>query len=247
MNQREQKWQEEWKKEDIFHAYPDNRKKFLITVPWPYTSGPLHTGQARTYSIADFIARYKRMRGYNVMFPMGFHESGTPIMAISQRIARKDQRAIELYRKYISEYETPSNVDGILEEFSSQEKLANYFAQKITKDFDSLGISIDWSRKFRSVDREYQDFVKWQFIKLREKGYISQGDYPILYSSEEKSAVGEDDIDDGDTDKVSIEKFVSILFRGKDFSLPASTLRPETISGVTNIWISGEESRSQAA
>ncbi|MHB8361249.1 MAG: leucine--tRNA ligase [Thermoplasmataceae archaeon] len=238
MDHNEQKWQEIWSTKEVFRAIPDNREKYLITVPWPYTSGPLHVGHARTYSIADFIARYKRLRDYNVMFPMGFHESGTPILAISQRLKRGDQKTIDLYSKYLSEYEDEGNVSQIIETFKEQEALAGYFADKIMKDFNSLGFSIDWSRQFKSVDPVYQDFVSWQFKKLRELGLISQGSYPILYSADEKSAVGEDDIEDGDTDKVSIEEFVSIIFPGDEYGLVTSTLRPETLSGATNIWIS---------
>ncbi|EQD78772.1 Aminoacyl-tRNA synthetase, class I (M) domain protein, partial [mine drainage metagenome] len=150
MDQNEQKWQEIWLAKEVFKAIPDNREKYLITVPWPYTSGPLHVGHARTYSIADFIARYKRLRGYNVMFPMGFHESGTPILAISQRLKKGDQKTIDLYSKYILEYEDEGNVPQIIESFKEQEALAGYFADKIMKDFNSLGFSIDWSRQFKS-------------------------------------------------------------------------------------------------
>ena len=234
-------WQERWKKDKVFESKPDGRRKYLLTVPWPYTSGPLHAGHARTYSIADFIARYKRLSGFNVMYPMGFHESGTPILAISQRIRRGDQTAIDMYRKYIGEYESSENISSIIDTFKDQEKLAGYFAEKIRKDFDSLGFSIDWSREFKSVEPAYKDVVSWQFRKLYDLGYITQGRYPILYNADEESAVGEDDIEDGDTDKVSIEEFTSIIFEGEEFSLAASTLRPETLPGVVNLWISNEE------
>ena len=234
-------WQERWKKDRVFESEPDDRKKYLLTVPWPYTSGPLHAGHARTYSIADFIARYKRLSGFNVMYPMGFHESGTPILAISQRIRRGDQTAIDMYKKYIGEYEPSENIPSIIETFKDQEKLAGYFAEKIRKDFDSLGFSIDWSREFKSVEPAYKDVVSWQFRKLHDLGYITQGRYPILYNADEESAVGEDDIEDGDTDKVSIEEFTSIIFEGEEFSLAASTLRPETLPGVVNLWVSNEE------
>ncbi|MEM3171049.1 MAG: class I tRNA ligase family protein, partial [Candidatus Hadarchaeales archaeon] len=66
--ERERKWQEEWEKAGIFQAEPDGRPKFYLTVAYPYVSGPMHIGHARTYTIPDVIARYKRMRGYNVLF-----------------------------------------------------------------------------------------------------------------------------------------------------------------------------------
>src|SRR3989338_4535825 len=57
------------------------RGKLLVTAPYPYTSGTLHIGHARTYTLADMWARYQRMRGFSVLFPMAFHISGTPILS----------------------------------------------------------------------------------------------------------------------------------------------------------------------
>ncbi|MGY5877071.1 MAG: class I tRNA ligase family protein, partial [Candidatus Thorarchaeota archaeon] len=67
----EKKWQKRWKKDKIFEADPiSGKKKFFLTSPFPYPNGALHIGHGRTYTLADFIARYKRMQGYNVLFPM---------------------------------------------------------------------------------------------------------------------------------------------------------------------------------
>ncbi len=238
----EKRWQEEWERGGIFHSEPDKRKKFLITVPWPYTSGPLHVGHGRTYTLADIIARYKRMTGYNVLFPMGFHESGTPIGSISEKIKRNDEKTLNMYRKYISEYENIDRVEEILESFKDPLTVANYFASKIVNDFKALGYSIDWRRTFRSIDPLYSKFVEWQFRKLGKLGHLTQGSHPVLFSSEDGNAVGEDDIEDGDTDKVSIEKFTMVLFKVSegDYNLAACSLRPETLFAITNLWINPE-------
>ncbi|MEM4524018.1 MAG: class I tRNA ligase family protein, partial [Archaeoglobaceae archaeon] len=76
----ERKWQEEWEKNRIFEAEPNDKKKFFITVPYPYLNGNLHAGHTRTFTIGDAYARYMRMKGYNVLFPLGFHVTGTPII-----------------------------------------------------------------------------------------------------------------------------------------------------------------------
>ena len=203
-------WQEQWDKESIFISRKGNKEKFLITVPWPYTSGPLHVGHGRTYTIADFIARYRRLKGYNVLFPMGFHESGTPIEAISDKIRKGDPKTLDLYRKYISEYESGEKIEEILESFKQPQNVADFFADKIVKDFKALGYSIDWTRTFRSVDERYKKMVEWQFRKLDTMGYLKKGSHAVLFSMEEKNAVGEDDIEDGDTNKVSIEEFTAV-------------------------------------
>ncbi|HQJ62221.1 MAG TPA: class I tRNA ligase family protein, partial [Methanothrix soehngenii] len=76
----EAKWQRIWEENAIFEPEPDERQKFLLTIPYPYLNGNLHAGHTRTFTIGDAYARYKRMRGYNVLFPMGFHATGTPIV-----------------------------------------------------------------------------------------------------------------------------------------------------------------------
>lgn len=233
----EKYWQDEWDREKLFLARKKGSKKFFITVPWPYTSGPLHVGHGRTYTIADFIARFKRLTGYNVLFPMGFHESGTPIEAIADKIRKGDQKTLDLYRKYISEYEDRDNVENIIKKFHNPQEVADFFADKIVKDFKALGYSIDWSRTFKSVDERYKKMVEWQFRKLNSLGLIKKGNHAVLYSPEDGNAVGEDDIDEGDTNKVSIEEFVTVLFRTDDFYLAASSLRPETIPAITNLWV----------
>ncbi len=234
----EAKWQRKWHAERVFDAEPGAAKKFFITVPYPYTSGPLHIGHGRTYTIGDIIARFKRLEGYNVLFPMAFHVTGTPILAIADSIAKRDREVIERYRDYISVYEPEDRVESVLNSFNDPESVANFFAGRISEDFNRMGYSIDWRRKFNTTEPLYNRFVEWQFKKLYDKGVIKKGKYPITYSIEDGSAVGEDDIEGGDTDKVAVVEHTTIKFELEDGSyLIAATLRPETIFGVTNLWI----------
>jgi len=240
----EDKWQRRWHESRIFDAETggvgvgDRDKKFFITVPYPYTSGPLHIGHGRTYTIGDIIARFKRLEGYNVLFPMAFHVTGTPILAIADSIAKGDAEVVARYRDYVSIYEREEQVDEIVNSFSDAEAVAKFFADRIAEDFKRMGYSIDWRRKFNTTEPMYNWFVEWQFKKLNDKGVIKKGKYPITFSIEDGSPVGEDDIEGGDTDKVSIIEHTTIKFKLPDGSfLVASTLRPETIFGVTNLWI----------
>ncbi len=234
----EEKWQRRWEESKIFDAEIENEKKFFFTVPYPYTSGPLHIGHGRTYTIGDIIARFQRLQGYNVLFPMAFHVTGTPILAIADSIAKGEDEAVERYKDYVSIYEDAAKVDEIVNSFSSAENVANFFAERISEDFKRMGYSIDWRRKFNTTEPIYNKFIEWQFKKLYDKGVIKKGKYPITYSIEDDSAVGEDDIEGGDTDKVSIIEHTTIKFKLSDGSyLIAATLRPETIFGVTNLWI----------
>ena len=234
----EKKWQRIWKKERIFEPVAGEGKKFFFTVPFPYTSGPPHIGHGRTFTIGDFVARFKRKEGYNVLWPMGFHRSGTPILSISDRIRKGDDKYTKLYSGYVALKEKdPAKVKEIIKSFEDPENVANYFAGMLEDGFNEIGLSIDWTRKFKTGTPHFNKFVEWQYAKLKEGGAITQGKHPVTYCLNCQNAVGEDDIKDGDTDKVSINEFTAIKFKTGEKSLVASTLRPETIYGVTNLWI----------
>lgn len=239
----EKKWQKKWRTAKVFEAdIKKNKNKYFFTVPYPYTSGPLHVGHGRTYCVADFIARFKRKQGYNVLWPMAFHISGTPILAISDRIKNKDEKYTKLYSDYVSIYEKDEKkVKEIIESFTDPQNVANYFAGVISNDFDSIGLSIDWRRKFNTGEERYNKFIEWQYKELMNKKAITKGDHPVTYCINCQNAVAEDDIKDGDTDKVKINEFTSVKsdFNGK--KIIASSLRPETIYGITNLWINPDE------
>ncbi len=236
----EKKWQRKWKKFKVFEPKLGG-KKFFFTVPFPYTSGPPHIGHGRTFTIGDFIARFKRKQGFNVLWPMGFHRSGTPILAISDRIKRGDKKYIDLFSRYVALKESdPVRVKEIIKSFEDPENVANFFAGMLEDGFNELGLSIDWTRKFKTGSPHFNKFVEWQYEKLMNGGALVQGSHPVTYCTNCKNAVGEDDIKDGDTDKVSINEFSAIKFKLGDKFIVASTLRPETIYGITNLWVNPE-------
>jgi len=235
----EKKWQDRWANEKIFEATPDQEmKKIFITSPYPYPTGPLHIGHGRSFINGDIFARYYRAKGYNVLYPMAFHITGTPVLAISASLERKDSKIIERMRNYISLHtKDDKEVQGILESFVDPWNVVNYFSKSIEIDFKSIGMSIDWRRKFTTGDKVYNKFIEWQYFHLKNKGYIEKGEYPILYCPRDENAVGEDDISSGDELDLNINEFICIKYPFEDGYLVASTLRPETIYGVTNIWI----------
>jgi len=240
----EAKWQKRWDAEGIFVPKVEaGLKKFFMTIPYPYTSGALHIGHGRTYTLGDIIARFKRHQGFNVLFPMAFHISGAPILSISEKIKREHTRTLSLYREYLRIYEgeNDAKIARLLATFVDPEKVADYFSEKIQLDFQSIGYSIDWTRKFNTGQPRYNKFVEWQFEKLKEKGVLVKGKHPILWSMEESQPVGEDDIVDGDVDKVSITEYTGLKFESEFGFFIAATLRPETVFGTTNLWLHPEK------
>jgi len=233
----EKKWQRRWAKDKIFEADPDpKRKKFFLTVPYPYVNGSSHIGHGRVYTIGDLIARYKRMQDFNVLYPMAAHMTGTPVQGMVDRVLSGDSKAIEMYKRDLRLYfDTEEKVDAQLAKFKDAMTTASFFAKVMSHDFAAVGYGIDWRRKFTTGDKTYNKFVEWQFQKFMEKGYVKQGNYPLLYCPKCGNPVGEDDILEGDSAK--IKEFTAIKWPFEDGYLVAATLRPETIFGVTNMWI----------
>ncbi|MHA1592211.1 MAG: leucine--tRNA ligase [Candidatus Heimdallarchaeaceae archaeon] len=240
IRQIEKKWQKKWQDDQIFIGKIDHsRPKWFITLPYPYASGAFHLGHARTYNIGDVITRFKRQRGNNVLWPMAFHITGTPVLSVSWKIKNKDEQEWQKYRDYVAIYEDDNKIiEEIVATFEKPENVATYFANKIINDFLGMGFSIDDTKQFTTGDLEYNKFIEWQYGILNEKNLITKGAYPILWCVNDKNAVGEDDIKDGDVLKVEVNEFVGIKFELDNGAfLVAATLRPETIFGATNIWI----------
>ncbi|MEM1579297.1 MAG: class I tRNA ligase family protein, partial [Archaeoglobaceae archaeon] len=227
----EEKWQKAWEKARIFEAEPDKKEKFFITVPYPYLNGNLHAGHTRTFTIGDAFARYMRMKGYNVLFPLGFHVTGTPIIGLAELIEKKDQRTLEVYTKF---HDVPFED---LIKLTTPEKIVEYFSREALSALRRIGYSIDWRRVFTTTDEPYQKFIEWQFWRLKEMGLIEKGSHPVRYCPNDQNPVEDHDLLIGD--ESSIVEFTVIKFRleNSDLIFPCATLRPETVFGVTNIWL----------
>ncbi|MBY9014321.1 MAG: leucine--tRNA ligase [Candidatus Lokiarchaeota archaeon] len=235
----EKKWQDKWEQAKIFEANPNpDRKKIFITSPYPYASGPSHIGHGRSFVNGDVFARYYRAKGYNVLYPMAFHITGTPVLAISSSIERNDKETIERMEEYVSLHTTDrEQVKKIVESFVEPWNIVNYFSNTYKIDFKALGMSLDWRREFTTGDKLYNKLIEWQYHKLFEQGYLEKGEYPILFCPQCENAVGEDDISSGDELNLEINEYTCVKFPFEDAYLVPSTLRPETIYGATNLWI----------
>ncbi|MCS7122895.1 MAG: leucine--tRNA ligase [Candidatus Micrarchaeota archaeon] len=226
----EEKILELWEREGRHIARMNQEKpKYFITAAFPYPNSPQHIGHARTYTLADVMARYYRLLGYSVLFPMGFHVTGTPIVAMADRIKEGDKELFEIFEKI---YGIPREQYTKL---TDPKDLVLFFANEIETGMRRMGYMIDWSRKFYTFDPKFERFIHWQMKKLYDKGFLIRGKHPIPYSPRLNSSVGAHDTK-GDIDP-EIEEYTGILFESPYGYLVASTLRPETIYGITNIWI----------
>ena len=233
----EEKWMTKWNTDRVFEAEPDaNRQKMLVTFPYPYMNGPLHIGHAFTSTRVDVYARFKRMQGYNVLFPWAWHWTGQPIVAAAERLSKGDKSMI---REFVEIDKIPSEE---LSKFYNPEYMAQYYTDSGRAALKRLGLSIDWRREFHTTNLEptFNKFVLWQYNKLRQKGYVTRGTHPVVWCPRDQSPTGDHDRLEGQG--VTWEEYTLILFKLEDFEtrnvfLPAATFRPETIFGVTNLWL----------
>ncbi len=195
-------------------------------------NGPLHVGHGFTASRVDAYARFKRMQGYNVLFPWAWHWTGETIAGASERIKNGDETLIRAFRE----------MDGVSEEnlkkFVDPVYMASYYTDDSRESVKRIGFSVDWRREFHttSLYPTFSKFVEWQCERLREKGYIIKGTYPVVWCPHDQSPTGDHDRQTGEG--VVPEEYVLIKYRMEDGAiLPSGTFRPETIYGITNIWI----------
>ncbi len=248
----EEKWQKRWEEAGLFNSEPDpKRKKFYITVAYPYPSGGMHIGHVRTYTVPDIVARFKRMQGYNVLFPMAWHVTGTPIIGAVKRLKEREPKQMHALREVFKV--TEKELRGMTEPMA----YARYFIENhYIRGMKSLGYTIDWRRQFTTNDPHYKKFIEWQHKILHKKGLEKRGLHPVKWCTRDKNPVTTHDILEGES--ADIQEFTLIKFPLADGSpkhtrgrkgtvkspagskdmLVAATLRPETIFGQTNMWVS---------
>ncbi len=237
----EEKWLSKWEAASIFEADPDpTKQKIMVTFPFPYMNGPLHVGHAFSASRVDAYARFKRMQGYNTLWPWAWHWTGQPLLGASQRVARGDQDYIRVLRE----------VDGVpeaeLKKFVDPHYMAQYYTNEGRIAAKRIGFSVDWRREFTTVWPTFQKFIEWQYKNLKEKGYVTRGTHPVVWCPKDQSPTGDHDRQIGEG--VTPEEYTIIKYKlDENTVLPAATFRPETIYGITNLWINPDATYVEAA
>lgn len=165
----EAKWQEKWENGHIFKTENkvEGKDNYYVLVMLPYPSGKLHVGHARNYTIGDVIARYKRMKGYNVLNPMGWDSFGLP--AENAAIQNGAHPAIW----------TKSNIENM----KRQLKL--------------LGFSYDWDREIASYTPEYYKWNQWMFKRFYEKGLIYKKKSLVNWCPDCNTVLANEQVEDG--------------------------------------------------
>ena len=189
----EPKWQKIWEERGVFKTPQRSEKpKYYALVMFPYPSGTLHVGHVKNYVIGDIVARYKRMRGYNVLHPFGYDAFGLPA----------ENAAIE--HKIHPEIWTKGNIETI------------------RKQIKRIGISYDWDREFATCDEEYYKWTQWIFLKLYEKGLAYKKKAAVNWCPKCKTVLANEQVKDGKCERcgtpVTIKHLEQWFFKITDYA-----------------------------
>ena len=220
----EKKWNEYWKKKEIYKFDSKSKKKiYSIDTPPPYVSAShLHVGHAMHYSQFEFIARYKRMKGFNVFFPMGFDDNGLPTERFVEKTHNVNKSKIS--RKEFTKLCLDETKKGI-------ENYKNLW--------DSLGISVDWNLTYSTIDPRSTLVAQKSFIELYKKGFLERKDIPIIWDVKLQTSLAQADLED--VEKSSY--FNDIIFKTEEENLVISTTRPELLPACVGLFYNPKDKR----
>jgi valyl-tRNA synthetase len=200
---------ERWESHDIYRYDSGGRGPvFSVDTPPPYVSAAhLHVGHAMSYSQPDFIVRYRRMRGERVFYPIGFDDNGLPT------------------ERYVEQVYGVRAVDMPRAEFTA---LCLTETRRVAGHYEDLwrrlGLSLDWSLRYSTIDPRCQRTAQTSFIKLHEAGYLRRAQDPILWCTEDQTSLAQADVEDLErTSRLHTIRF------GGERDLEIATTRPELL------------------
>ncbi len=235
--ERAKRWQTAWAQAGLsVGRRAPGRAKFYALIAYPGASGFLHVGHLRSYAYADALHRYHRALGESVLFPFGLHASGLPAVTWARKIRARDPIVV----RTLEDAGVPPAVWPALEE---PEEAARFLGDEYRRLLPQLGTLVDDTTYVTTIDDDYRRFIGWQMRTLAAAGEVVQGSYfasvcpvcgPVAVDTSET------DLDSGGD--AEVVRFVLVPFALEDGrTLLAATLRPETVFGVTNLWLAPDE------
>jgi valyl-tRNA synthetase len=187
----EQKWQQKWA-EDKIYAFDESLPRaanFVIDTPPPTVSGSLHMGHIFSYTQADFVARFQRMSGKNVFYPMGFDDNGLP----TERLVEK---TLKIRATDFSREEFIAKCQGVAEQ-----------ARKDFRDlFTSTALSVDWAQEYHTISDEVVKLSQMSFLDLIKKGHAYRQLQPMFWDPVDQTAIANAEVEEKEQD--SFENYI---------------------------------------
>ena len=214
-------WQKKWDDAGLFHAdIHGDRPKFYCLEMYPYPSGKMHMGHVRNYSIGDAVARFKRLMGFDVLYPMGFDSFGMP----AENAA-------------ISEGGHPHDI--------TERNMAS-----ITAQIKRMGFSYDWRRTLKSHDPRYYKWNQWFFTKFMESGLATREFAPVNWCTSCTTVLANEQVKAGRcwrcngpvTQKEMSQWFLNLPLYGQELQDGLETINfPENVKSLQQDWIGRSE------
>ena len=216
--------QTQWQADGTYHFDPNSDAPgFSIDTPPPSVSGHLHLGHVYSYSQTDFIARFFRMNGRNLFYPMGFDDNGLPTERLVER--REGVRATDIGRQAFIEL-----CLKVSEETEGQYRDL----------WQRLGLSIDWRYTYRTIDDNSRRLAQWSFLDLHKKGLAYRQKSPAIWCPECQTAIAQAELNDLERDST----FYTLAFTLEDgTTLPIATTRPELLPACVAVFVHPEDGR----
>lgn len=213
-----------WQKLGTYQFDPDvDAKVYSIDTPPATVSGHLHLGHVYSYSHPDFIARFWRMNGRSVFYPMGFDDNGLPTERLTEK--RLGIQAREMSRSAF--------IRKCLE--TSDQAIQDYKAI-----WQRLGLSIDWRYTYRTIDANARRLCQQSFIDLYRRGMVYRREAPAIWCPECQASFAQADLNDLDRQT----EFVTLAFGlVEGGSLPIATTRPELLPACVAVFVHPEDAR----
>ncbi len=220
----EQHWMACWQKEGTYNFSPQSSAKvFSIDTPPPTVSGQLHLGHVYSYTHPDIIARFWRMRGRNVFYPMGYDNNGLPTERLVEKTLGMDSR----------EYGREKFIQACLD-----------ISTEAQKEYEALwmrlGLSVDWRYSYRTIDPEAQHISQWSFIDLYKKGLVHRQEAPAIWCPECHTSIAQADLND--LERESLLSTVSFPLDDGG-SIPVATTRPELLPACVAVFVHPHDHR----
>jgi len=174
----EARWQQRWRDERLYEVdlSDESRPKFYFLTMYPYPSGDLHVGHWYAEAPADAAARYRRMRGFNVLFPMGFDAFGLPAENAAVRAAREGRQVHPATLTYQS-------------------------IERMTRQFEQMGAMFDWSKSLATCDAAYYRWNQWFFLQMLERGLAYRKESVVNWDPVDQTVLANEQVIDGRGDR----------------------------------------------
>ena len=242
------KYQKKWKEEQTYvYDSLSSKKKFVIDTPPPTVSGSLHLGHIFSYTHTDIIARFKRMSGYNVFYPMGWDDNGLPTERRTQNLygiqcdPRLDYQADFKPEKIQDKkpvYKAVSRQNFL--ELCNQQILED---EKKYKDlWNSIALSVDWNQNYQTIGNRVQTLSQYSFLDLYRKKLVENRLSPVLWDTQFQTAVAQADVEDREKESFYNDIAFQVIGGG---GFVISTTRPELLPACVAAAAHPEDERYQ--